>query len=450
MTAKKLTDAAIRNLKPTSARREIPDAFAKGLYVIIQPSGARSFALRFRGIDNKPVKLTLGDFDRTGRPAVKNPEIGAPLLLSEARLIAAKINHERASGVDVVAERKAERRRLKAQSNDSGQDAFGALIRRYINEFARPRTRRWRTSAALLGLRYAMSGDGEPSVIKNSLADRWRDRAARDIGANDLYDVIEESVRSGVPGARRRREGRTEPTGRALHACLSGFFTWCARHRRIDANPCASVHRPLAPQPRERVLNDKEIVAIWNACDQLAPQYGRMVRFLILSGARLREATRMRWDELNDDLSIWTLPAARAKNHRVLILPLPILARRVIGSIPRIDGSAFVFTFGGAQPIEGFSRLKRKLDRLSGVGDHWTWHDIRRSVATSMGDMGIAPHIVERCLNHISGSRGGVAGVYNRSELRREKGEALEAWSRHLEALIEGRTETNVIEMRRA
>jgi integrase len=449
MAASKLTDAAIRNLKPAPTRREISDAFAKGLYVIIQPSGARSFAMRFRGADNKSVKLTLGGFDRTGRPAVKNPEIGGPLLLSEARLIAAKINHERASGVDVVAARKAERRRLKARSDDRQQNAFGALVRKYIDEYARPRTRRWRTSAALLGLRYPTSGGGEPSVIKNSLADRWRDRVASHIGAHDLYEVVEESVWHGVPGARRRREGRTEPTGRALHACLSGFFTWCTRHRRTEANPCANVHRPPAPEPRERVLNDKEIVAIWNACDRLAPQYAGMVRFLMLSGARLREATGLRWDELSDDLSLWTLPAARAKNRRTLILPLPTLAREVIASTPRIDGSPFVFTFGGAQSIEGFSKLKQRLDRLSGVTDHWTWHDIRRSVATSMGEIGIAPHVVERCLNHVGGSRGGVAGVYNRSELRREKGEALAAWSRHLESLIKNRSETNVIQMRR-
>jgi integrase len=117
----------------------------------------------------------------------------------------------------------------------------------------------------------------------------------------------------------------------------------------------------------------------------------------------------MRWSELSDGFEVWRLPPARAKNKRELILPLPPLARDVLAAVPRLDGSPFVFTFSGVAPIDNHSKMKRRLDQASGVSG-WVLHDIRRSTATYMGEIGVAPHIIERCLNHISGSLRGVAG----------------------------------------
>jgi integrase len=231
-----------------------------------------------------------------------------------------------------------------------------------------------------------------------------------------------------------------------MHAALSGFFRWLQRHRKIDLNPCANLHRPAAATARERVLADPELVAIWKACDAIGEPYGQMVWFMMLTGCRLREAAEMPRDELSQDLSIWNLPASRSKNKRPLVLPLPPLARDVLKSVRPIAGAGFMFTTSGKGPVNSFSNMKRRLDETSGVLG-WRLHDVRRSVATGMGDLGVAPHIIEACLNHVSGARGGISGVYNRSELRREKALALEAWAAHVEALIEGRSLGNVVSL---
>jgi integrase len=449
-----LTDAAVKKHKPKlkdpddptgpRMRTEIPDTGAPGLHLVIQPdSGKKSWAMRFRRPDGKSAKLTLGPVDVTGRKSVENPEMGGPLTLAEARLIAARVNHQRAAGADVVADRKATVLRARLRTKDDRDNSFSVLLRQYVDEHAKPKTRRWRETARLFGWHYPKDGDGEPEIIGGGLADRWADRPVRLIDAHDIYSVVDETVRLGVPGLQRRGEARTEALGRSIYAALSGFFGWLQRHRKVDMNPCLNVHRPDAAETRDRVLKDTEIVAIWKACDAIGEPYGPMVRFLLLTGARLREVAEMRREEFSDDLAIWTLPGSRSKNRRPLILPLPPLAREVLSSIRLIAGPGFMFTTYGQRPVNSFSLLKARLDSASRVSG-WRLHDIRRTVATGMGDLGIAPHVIEACLNHVSGARGGIAGVYNRSELRREKALALEAWAARVEGLIEGRA-SNVV-----
>jgi integrase len=156
----------------------------------------------------------------------------------------------------------------------------------------------------------------------------------------------------------------------------------------------------------------------------------------------------MPWSELNDDLTVWTLPKERAKNKTELILPLPKLARDIIRSSPRIDGSPFVFTFDGDQPVESFSRMKRRLDALTGIAEPWTLHDLRRSTATALQRLGVRLEVTEAVLNHVSGSRGGIVGVYQRHNWAVEKRDALEALAARVEALVEGReAASNVVEL---
>jgi integrase len=194
-------------------------------------------------------------------------------------------------------------------------------------------------------------------------------------------------------------------------------------------------------------LSDNELRKVWIAADSLGPQYGAVVRLMILTGARLREIGHMPWSELNDDLTVWTLPKERAKNKTELILPLPKLARAIIRSSPRIDGSPFAFTFDGGQPVESFSRMKRKLDALTGITEPWTLHDFRRTVATGLQRLGIKLEVTEAVLNHTSGSRGGIVGVYQRHDYADEKRVALERWAAQVEALVEGRSISNVVEL---
>jgi integrase len=438
-----LTDAAVRKLKPGSTRKEIPDAGAQGLHLVIQPGGKKSWAMRFRGPDRKSAKLTIGPADLTGRKSVENPEMSGPLTLAEARLIAATINHQRASGADVIAERKATKLRARLKIADDRNNSYPAVLRQYVDRHAKPKTRRWRHTVRLLGLSYATDGVG-PETIRGGLADRWADRPVRSIGPADIYAVVDESVRLGVPGLRRRREARTEPLGIALHSALSGFFGWLQRHQRVDLNVCAHVHRPPASGARERVLRDDELVSVWNASDALGQPYAPLLKLLMLTGARLREAADMRWDELTEDFSVWSLPGSRVKNKRPLILPLPPHAREVLKSVKPVAGP-FVFTFSGSRPVNNDSRMKRRLDQASGVTS-WTLHDIRRSVATGLQKLGVRLEVTEAVLNHVAGSRAGIVGVYQRHEYADEKRAALERWADHVDGLIHGRA-SNVVSL---
>jgi integrase len=224
-------------------------------------------------------------------------------------------------------------------------------------------------------------------------------------------------------------------TARESRGALSTFFVWCLRMGLCDSNPVNDSVKPADIKPRERVLSDAELSAIWRAAGD--DEYGKIVRLLILTGCRRAEVGDMAWTEIDLDRGTWTIPAARSKNGRAHTLPVMPMMGEIVASVPRMVTRNQLF---GARS-HGFTNWtlpKPVLDKRSGVTEPWTIHDIRRTVATRMNDIGIAPHIVEQILNHQSGSRRGVAGVYNRSSYEREVKAALAAWHGHLRALVEG------------
>jgi integrase len=229
-----------------------------------------------------------------------------------------------------------------------------------------------------------------------------------------------------------------------LHSKLGAFFSWCLKNRRIDVNPCAGVAKPRAGAPRERVLSDEEIVAVWRGSETLAAPYTAMVKLLILTGGRVREVAGIRFSELSTD-GVWTLPKERAKNRREHRVPLPKPARDIIAGVPRIAGSDFVLTFTGERGVDGHSSVKRALDEASKVRG-WVLHDLRRTLATNLQRLGVRLEVTEAVLNH-TGSRAGIVGIYQRYAFDDEKRQALEAWAARLEALVEGRDRSNVIDL---
>jgi len=183
------------------------------------------------------------------------------------------------------------------------------------------------------------------------------------------------------------------------------------------------------------VLSDAELAAVWRAVDGES-DFGRCVRLLILLGSRRSEVGGMRASELDLDTGTWTLPAARSKNKRAHTLPLPPAALDIIRSVPQ---SELDHLFGPAG-FANWERSKVALDRALGdVARPFRLHDIRRSVATRMADLGVEPHVIEAVLNHHGGHRRGVAGIYNRSVYERQAKAALSRWSEHVLALVEGR-----------
>jgi integrase len=444
--ARALTVAAVERFKPTGKRRWIRDAGAQSLYLVIQPSGHRSWVMRFRRPDGKPAKIVLGPVDLSGRELKGEPAIGQPLSLPAARQLAASIHRERALGQDVIADHKARRHRQRAELAERAEGTFGSLVRRFVEEHARTKTRQWRRSAMLLGLRYPRDG-GEPVVNRHGLAERWADKPVRNIDGHDVYAVLDEAHRSGVPGVTPHNPGLSEARVRNLYAALSSLFGWLLRHRWVDVNPCAHVWRPPPSKPRDRVMSPDEIRRLWKACDAIPVPYGAAVKLLLLLGARLNEVSGMERGELSADGAVWTIPGIRAKNHRSCVVPLPPLAQEVIATVPRIS-ERFVFSRNGHGPITGWSGAKHELDAAMG-GPPFVLHDLRRTAVSGMVELGVRVDVVELVVNHTSGVRGGVAGVYNKSELMPERREALERWSRHVAGLVSPESAHKVVTLPR-
>jgi integrase len=447
---KALTDAACRKYAPAAERRRIRDALSQSLFFVIEPSGHKAWQMRFRTPTGRIGKLTLGPYDVSGHELAGEPQIGQPLTLAAARRLATAVHRERALGKDPIAEHKARRARQRVELIDRSKNTFAAAVRSYVEDYARPKQRRWPETARLLGLR---PDDLEPIV--GGLVQRWQDRPITEIDGHDLWSAVDEARRHAVPGLAARNKGASEARARALHSALSGLFTWLQRQRRITADPTAGLHPPSAPKPRERVLSSDEIRWFWTATESAdaplqpgAPRpFSPLLRLLLLTGARLNEVSALKREELRED-GTWHLPGMRTKNGRPHTVPLPPLARDLIASVSDGD-TGLVFTTNRHTPISGWSRMKRRLDAAmlalarrergpEAAIAPWRLHDLRRTCATGMAELGIAPHIVEAALNHVSGARAGVAGTYNRAAYLDERRAALERWSQQVSGLVSG------------
>jgi integrase len=428
---KVLTSAAVTRLRPIKAGcREIPDGQSVGLYLLIFPSGKKSWALRYRRPGNRrPAKLTLGTVHDAAEIDAK-PVIGGHLSLAGARRLVAELKHDIAIGRDPGQAYLDDKRKTVAP------DSFGTAARDFVEQHAMKRTRRWQETARLLGL----LPDGEP--IPRGLADRWRDRPVGDIDDDSVFRLVEEVRTKGVPGLGSK--GPSESRARSFHSVLSVMFGWLKDKRRIKVNPVALLSRPRAPEACDRVLADAEIAAFWKECDRIA-LHGKALRLLLLTGCRLREVTGMRRSELNG--ADWNIPGSRTKNGKPYVVPLPPLALAVVASTNTTGD--IVFTTNGRTPVGGWSTMKKRLHAAMKI-PAWRLHDLRRTCATGMAGIGIAPHVVEACLNHVSGAKAGVAGTYNRHAYGPEKKAALERWASHLNQLIEGRKKENVVPLKTA
>jgi integrase len=214
-------------------------------------------------------------------------------------------------------------------------------------------------------------------------------------------------------------------------------YRWAIKRGALSENPFASL--PVTPTDRrERTLSDDELAAVWRATDGPGPFSG-IVRMLILTGQRREEVAGMTWAELADDA--WTIPASRAKNGATHIVPLSAQAQGLLRGVPRFGELVFPGLRG---PFNGFSKAKAALDAKSRV-TNWRLHDLRRTAATGLQRLGVRLEVTEQVLNHVSGSRAGIVGVYQRHDFASEKRAALEAWGEHVLAIIEGRAATDKV-----
>jgi integrase len=403
--AKALTPKGVEALQPDPARRiEKPDPGLSGLYLVIQPSGAKSWALRYR-FGGKPAKLTLGRW----------PVMG----VAEARLAASKAIEAVERGEDPGLAKKAG----KTAAPDDDRDKFEKVVGVFMKRHA-ARNRR---------------ADDVAAMFRREVMKPWGSKRIQDITKRDVIDVLDAMVDRGSPVSANR-----------LLAHLRTLFTWAKGRDILTTSPLDGIKPPSAERPRNRVLTDDEIRVFWLACDRLGQPFGSLYQFLLLTGQRLREGAEMTEREVIDGL--WTIPAARTKNGDEHTVPLPDAAKDILRGLNRIKGP-FMFTTTGESPISGFTRAKSRLDAImaQAAGDGvvippFTIHDLRRTAATGMASLRFPPHIVEAVLNHRSGTRRGVAGVYNRFDYADEKRAALEAWARKVLAIVEDKPD-NVVRL---
>jgi integrase len=421
MPTLRLTDAAIKRLrKPERGRAEFWDSHTKGFGLRYSVSGVRSWVVITRSLQAgqwKQQRVTLGQY-----PA---------LSLAQAREKAEQAKALAKQGEDPAASVRDEQQRRVDDSRNTFAAVRGEFLERY-----RGRQNRRPAPSTLSEMTRVLSAD--------DFSD-WSDVPLAKITKRDILDVLDQIVGRG-----------SETMANRTLAYLKLLFGWAQERGIVETNPSAEVKKPGGEVSRDRVLSADELRMIWDASASEASQFNSIVRLLMLTGQRLNEVAQLRWSEIDSQANVWRLPAERAKNHREHVVPLTTPALAILESraqaqkqlaTPDKPAPQLVFTTTGETPFSGFSRGKSLLDKRlhramaaahpeseqSPLLAPWRLHDIRRSVATHMAeDLRIAPHVIEACLNHVSGTKAGVAGIYNRALHLDERRDALQAWSDHV------------------
>jgi len=407
-----LTERFVKAKKPGATRLEIPDAGLQGLYFVVQPTGGKSWALRYRW-QGSPAKCRLGDYPVVGLAEARDKARDALRLLD--------------AGTDPR-----EARRTQEVPEAPRDDTIRDIITEFITRHAKVRNRSWQEVER---------------VLRRELEPTWGRRRIGEIERKDVIRLIDGVADRGAPVMANRVLAHTRK-----------LFNWAVSRDLIATSPCAGVSAPAQETKRDRVLSGADLRALWAACEDVGEPFGSIVRLLVLTGQRRDEVAGMRWAEVDVDAAQWTIPGERAKNGVPHQVPLGKTALSILSSRPRVltvDGTnagkvVHVFTTTGASPFSGFSKAKARLDaamqrRLSeetgeatggGPMAPWRLHDIRRTVATGLQRLGVRLEVTEAILNHVSGSRAGVVGIYQRHDWADEKRAALEAWERHVVATV--------------
>jgi integrase len=384
-----LTEAVVAKLKANPDRRiEIHDMLVSGMRLRISPKGKKSWSYMYKvagaSLDGKRgpnSRITIGEYPLIGLKAARDK-------CYEAKEFADR-------GIDPIDKRKSE-------IADRNQRRFDLLVSKFIELYAKPNTKKWRDTERIL----------ETSVVSV-----WNSAEITSINRAAIHDLLDDV--SGKRGAAHAREVRKH---------LSTMFNWCVDRGICPFNPMAGMkRRDLQYQSRERILELNELGVIWNASSELGYPFGPIIQLLILSGQRRSEIANIRRSWISNDCI--EIPAAEYKTGNVQVIPLTNRMHTILDSQPIWNGGEFVFsTTNGKTPSSGFSKAKIRVDVLSGISN-WTFHDIRRSVATHMARAGVIQEHIERILGHVIG---GVAGTYNRYSYLDEKRSALEVWERTL------------------
>ena len=448
MAVTSITKRTVDAAKPGAKDQFIWDDDLAGFGLKVTPRGGKVYVYQYRlarpgSAERTPAKrYTIG----------KHGNLTPDQARKRAKELAAQVDFgidPRQRELDDVAASDEGERRTRESERIEAELAFDKVATRWLDHYEHEKCRR-PSSVSLAKL-----------VVNRYLKPAFGDKPMPHLGRADIQPVID-----AIP---IRRKGMR----RAVFAYASILFGWAAKRGDITSNPLTEMVKPDAPKSRDRVLTDSELAEIWRASETMPAPFGPFFRLLILTGQRRGEVASMSWGELDRASSTWTIPADRAKNGVAHIVPISdIAADELSRLIKSPDGegagdlgddwprSGYVLTTTGKTPISGITKAKNVLDAAvlrarAGASNleapevaplpAWRIHDLRRTLATGFQRLGIRFEVTEAVLNHVSGAKGGIAGIYQRHDWKEEKRSALDAWAWHVAAIVVAAPQENVV-----
>jgi integrase len=395
----------------------IYDTDIKGFALKVTPAGGKMFVVDWRqpgGSKAPKGRTTIGTY-------------GSPYTVEMAREVARDVLAKVRQGINPNQSRKDDARRAVDL-------AFNKVAERFIETYAKqhqPRT----------------YGQARRTLDKDIISV---------FGSRPLHNI----TRADVSALLHDHAARAPQQSRYTHATLRKLFRWAVETGQLDQSPMSAMSAPAKAVTRDRVLSDDELAEIWRAIDTLGDPFATIYRLLIATGQRREEVGGMTWAEIDLANATWTIPAERAKNGKAHVVPLNSLAMGALEGLAnaawrgRDESAELIFSSNGKSVPQGWSKAKARCDAVilaNRIADaqkagqpiervkpmpSWRAHDFRRTMATGFQRLGIRLEVTEAALNHVSGSRGGIVGVYQRHDWADEKRMAMAAWAAHIGKVI--------------
>lgn len=448
MSGISITKRTVDAVKPAPKDQFIWDDVISGFGLKVTPAGGKTYVYQYRiarpGLADRtpPRRYTIG----------KHGNLTPDEARMRAKELAAYVERgvdPRQQDLDHHAARDEAERHAREKARIEGDLVFRNVASLWLDHYENEKSRRPSSvrMAKLVVNRYLMPALAELPIPH--------------IGRTHIQPIVD-----AIPSHRKGMR-------RAVFAYASVLFGWVAKRGDIATNPLTQMVKPAAPKSRDRVLTDIELAEVWNASVTIGAPFGPFFRLLILTGQRRSEVSGMGWGELDRTASTWTIPADRSKNAVAQIVPLSATAvaeldrvakkakgEEMTSEVVNWSKTGFVFTTTGKTPISGLTKAKIALDAAitkARGGDEgedaaelkqmlaWRIHDLRRTLATGFQRLGVRFEVTEAVLNHVSGAKGGIAGIYQRHDWKEEKRAALDTWARHVENLIIPAEQCNVV-----
>jgi integrase len=420
----KLTDRTVEAARCPEGRKDglLFDDTLKGFGLRVTAAGRRVFIFQYR-VGSTVRRTPLGEW-------------GVELTSTQARKKAEALRGQVRDRRDPVSERKAKLAATLAAEAEAKAAAASAaytvdtLIGQWTEHHLATRSPSYRARV--------------PVKLRRALK-AWLGVPAESLERTDAVRVLDTTKADSGPVAANR-----------LRAEARACWGWALKRGALTTNPWEATPRPLERETsRERVLTDAELGTLYTAAGALTEPWGALIRLLLLTGQRRGEVAGMQWDELELDAGAWRLPGSRTKNHQPHVVPLPAAAVGLLRCVKRRARAEHVFEGPRNTAVSGFGKIKKRLDAALTAANGgraiapWVLHDIRRTVATGLQRLGVRLEVTEALLNHVSGSRSGIVGVYQRHGWEAEKAAAIRGWAAHVLRAADGNAEgANVVSLR--